>query len=131
MNIIQCYAHNNDYNKDPKDQFYNRLQSIIEKCPTKDLTILMGNFNAKVGTDNIGYEDIMGRQGLGERNENGERFANLCAFNKLVISGTIFSHKRIHKSTWISPSHTTQNQIDHICINKKFSRTCEPRNELI
>ncbi|VDO90785.1 unnamed protein product [Schistosoma margrebowiei] len=121
MNIIQCYAPTNDYNEDAKDQFYNRLQSIVEKCQTKDLTILMGDFNAKVGTDNTGYEDIMGRHGLGERNENGERFANLCAFNKLVIGGTIFPHKCIHKTTWTSPNHTTQNQIDHICINKTSS----------
>ncbi|VDP37264.1 unnamed protein product [Schistosoma margrebowiei] len=97
INIIQCYAPTNDYNEDAKDQFYNRLQSIVEKCQIKDLTILMGDFNAKVGTDNTGYEDIMGRHGLGERNENGERFANLCVFNKLVIGGTIFPHKRIHK----------------------------------
>ncbi|VDP36793.1 unnamed protein product [Schistosoma margrebowiei] len=67
----------------------------------------------------------MGRQGLGQRNENGERFANPCAFNKLVIGGTIFSYKRIHKATWISPDHTAENQIDHICINKKFRRTME------
>ncbi|VDO74918.1 unnamed protein product [Schistosoma margrebowiei] len=125
MNIIQCYSSTNDYNEDAKDQFYNRLQSIVEKCQTKDLTILMGEFKAKVGTDNTGYEDIMGRHGLGERNENGERFANLCAFNKLVIGGTIFPHKRIHKTTWTSPDHTTQNQIDHICINKTFRRTIE------
>ncbi|KAH9587772.1 Craniofacial development protein 2 [Schistosoma haematobium] len=119
MNIIQCYAPTNDYNEEAKDQFYDRLQSSIEKCPIKDLTILMEDFNAKVGTDNTGYEDTMGRHGLGERNENGERFANLRAFNKLVIGGTIFPHKRIHKNTWTSPDHSAQNQIDHICINKK------------
>ncbi|VDO67902.1 unnamed protein product [Schistosoma margrebowiei] len=90
MDIIQCYAPTNDYNEDAKDQFYNGLQSIVEKCPTRDLTILMGDFNAKVGTDNTEYEDTMGRHVLGERNENGERFVNLCAFNKLVIYGTIF-----------------------------------------
>ncbi|VDP33339.1 unnamed protein product [Schistosoma margrebowiei] len=112
--VIQYYAPTNDYNEDAKDQFYNRLQSIIEKCPTKDLTILMGDFNAKVRMNNTGYENIMGRQGLGERNKNGERFANLCAFNKQVIVGTIFPHKRIHKTTWTSANHTTQNQIDHL-----------------
>ncbi|VDO70586.1 unnamed protein product [Schistosoma curassoni] len=117
-NVIQCYAPTDDYNKDVKDQFYDRLQSIVEKCPTNDLTILMEDLNAKVGMDNAGYEDIMGRHGLGERNENGERFANLCAFNKLVIGVTIFPHKHIYKTTWTSPNPTTQNQIDHICINE-------------
>ncbi|CAI2729894.1 unnamed protein product [Schistosoma spindalis] len=124
-NIMQCYAPTNDSNHDIKDRFYERLQSVIEKFPRKDLTILMGDLNAKFGTDNTGYEDIMGLHGLGERNENGERFENLCAFNKLAIGGTIFPHKRMHKATWISPDHTTENQIDHICINKKSRRTME------
>ncbi|VDP45785.1 unnamed protein product [Schistosoma margrebowiei] len=57
MNIIQCYAPTNDSNDDIKDQFYGRLQPINEKCPRKDLTILMGDLNAKVGIDNTGYED--------------------------------------------------------------------------
>ncbi|VDP36247.1 unnamed protein product [Schistosoma mattheei] len=94
-------------------------------CPRKDYTILMGNLNSKVGIDNTGYEDIMGRHGLVERNVNGERFTNLFSFNKLTLGGTIFPHKRIHKATCISPDHTTENQIDHICINKKFRRTME------
>ena len=59
MNVIQCYAPTNDSNDDDKDQFYSRLQSIIEKCSRKDLTILMEDLNAKVGVDNTGYEDIM------------------------------------------------------------------------
>ncbi|VDP52191.1 unnamed protein product [Schistosoma curassoni] len=52
MNNIQCYAPTNDNNDDIKDQFYERLQSITEKCPRKDLTILMGDLNAKVRIDN-------------------------------------------------------------------------------
>ncbi|VDP09606.1 unnamed protein product [Schistosoma margrebowiei] len=90
MNVIQCYVLNNDSNDDNKDQFYERLQSIIAKFPRKDLTIMMRDLNTKVGIDNTGYKNIMGRHGLGERNENGGRFANLCAFNKLIIGGTIF-----------------------------------------
>ncbi|VDO77346.1 unnamed protein product [Schistosoma margrebowiei] len=68
MKVIQCYAPTNDSNDDINDQFYDRLQSITKKCPRKDLTILMGDLNADVGLDNTGYEDIMGRFGLGERN---------------------------------------------------------------
>ena len=73
--------------------------------------------------DNTGYEDIMGTHGLGQMNENGECFADLCALNQLVIGGSIFPHKRIHKATWISPNHVTENQIDHICISRKFRRS--------
>ncbi|VDO87444.1 unnamed protein product [Schistosoma margrebowiei] len=78
MNIIQCYAPTNDSDDDIKDQFYERLQSIIEKCPRKDLTIRMGDLNAKVGIDNTGYEDIMGRHELGQRNENGKICKSMC-----------------------------------------------------
>ncbi|CAH8536724.1 unnamed protein product [Schistosoma curassoni] len=58
MNIIQCYASTNDSNDDSKNQFYERLQPIIEKCPRKDLTILMGDLNAKTGMDNTRYDDM-------------------------------------------------------------------------
>ena len=87
------------------------------------MTILMGDFNAKIGSDNTGYEDIMGTHGLGQMNENGEHFANLCTLNQLVIGGSIFPHKRIHKATWRSPDHRMGNQINHICISQKFRRS--------
>ncbi|VDO92538.1 unnamed protein product [Schistosoma margrebowiei] len=80
MNIIQCYAPTNDSNDDIKDQFYEPLQLVIEKCPRKDLTILMGDLNAKVGTDNTGYEDIMGQHGLTgrEKREWGKICKSVC-----------------------------------------------------
>ncbi|VDO76567.1 unnamed protein product [Schistosoma margrebowiei] len=117
-NVSQCYTTTNDSNDDDKDQFHSTLQSIIAKCLRRNVTILRGNLNAKVGMDNTGYEDIIRRHGLGERNESGGGFGNLCAFNKLVVGGKIFPQKRIHTATCVSPDHITENQIDHICINK-------------
>ena len=72
----------------------------------------------------FGYEDTMGTQVLGQMNENGERFADMYALNQLVIGGSTFPHKQIHKATWRSPDHVTENQIDHICINQSF-RSCK------
>ena len=91
----------------------------------KDVTILMGDFNAKIGSINRGFEETMGQQGLGIVNENGELFLYMCAFNRMVIGGSIFPHKRIHKATWVSPDHKTENQIDHVCINQKFRRSLQ------
>ena len=125
MNLIQCYAPTNDSEDHTKEEFYSRLQSIIQGFPRRDITLLIGDLNAKVGEDNTGYEEIMGREGLGEMNDNGERFADLCAANSFVIGGSVFAHRRIHKITWLSPDLSTGNQIDHVCITKKFRRSLQ------
>lgn len=125
MNVIQCYAPTKDSGEEVKDEFYDRLQNILGKYSEKDVTILMGDFNAKIGEYNIGYKEVMGTHGLGEMSENGEKFIDICALNKFVIGGSIFPHKKIHKATWVSPDHITENQIDHICISKKFRRSLQ------
>ncbi|CAH8291638.1 unnamed protein product, partial [Heterobilharzia americana] len=83
----------------------------------------MGDMNAKLGGDNTGRELTMGREALGEINENGELFAEFCAFNDLVIGGSVFRHKDIHKATWTSPDGHTKNQIDFISISRKWRRS--------
>jgi hypothetical protein len=120
MSVLQCYAPTNDAEAEIKDTFYEQLQDEIDKTPKHDLLIVMGDFNAKVGEDNVGVERAMGREGVDTMNENGERLAELCMQSNLIIGGTIFAHKEIHKLTWHSPDGVTKNQIDHLCINSKF-----------
>ncbi|KAJ3595043.1 hypothetical protein NHX12_004348 [Muraenolepis orangiensis] len=59
----------------------------------------MGDFNAKIGGRNEGYEEVMGKDGVGNINENGEMFVETCVNNNLVIGGIVFPHKTIHKTT--------------------------------
>ena len=125
ISIVQGYAPTNDAEPEEKAAFYDTLQSTIDKIPKKDLVIIIGDFNAKIGSDNTGREQVMGRHGEGEINENGELFVDMCAFNSMVIGGSIFPDKRIHKVTWVSPDHFTENQIDHICINKRYRRSVQ------
>lgn len=69
----------------------------------------------------------MGKHGCGEMNDklNGERLADMCGLNNLVIGETLFPHKDIHKKTWISPIGRDQNQIDHIIINGRWRHSLE------
>ena len=124
VQIVQCYAPTNDADGDVKTDFYEQLQATLEQRTKRDILIVMGDFNAQIGSDNVGREHVMGREGLGQINE---LFADFCSFNNIVIGGSLFRHKRIHKATWISPDHHTENQIDHITICKEFRRSLQDK----
>ena len=127
LTIINCYAPTNNKEEEEKEAFYSRLQVEVDKTRRKDIVILMGDLNAQVGSDNTGYEEVMGTQGIKTMNENGELFAEFCASNQLVIGGTIFPHKRIHKATWVAPNYNlgVENQIDHICVSRQFRKSLQ------
>lgn len=76
--IIQCYAPTNDAGDEAKERFYESLNHLLNGIGTKDLIILMGDFNANIGAQNKGYESVMGKHGVGTMNENGEMFAETC-----------------------------------------------------
>ena len=113
----------NGDNEDAKEEFYNRLRNVLDKTPCKYIKILMGDTNTNVGSDNTGREEIIGMHGLGTMNKNGELFADFCTFNDLVIGGSVFPHKMMHKATLVSPDGKTENQIDRITISRKWRRS--------
>ena len=99
------------------------LHSELHKIPKHDLLMVNGDFNAKVGKDRRGYEDALGTEGIGDRNDNGNRLLECCINNELVVMGTQFQHKDIHKLTWKSPDGRTRNMIDHTLVNRKWIKS--------
>ena len=91
---------------------------MLNKKKEHDMLVVTGDMNAKVGDEDKGHERIMGRNGIGRRNDNGERLCDICEINELVITGTLFPHNNIHKATWISPDRKTKNQIDQVLMNR-------------
>lgn len=126
LNIIQFYTPTNDADEETKEELYQLLEKTIRKCNKKDITMVTGEMNAKVENDYTRFEEIMGKNRMGKMNENGELFANFCASYDLVIWGTIFPHKTHHHlATWLFPDLKTENQLDHICISRKFRRSLQ------
>jgi hypothetical protein len=78
----------------------------------------LGDFNAKVGRENI-FKPTMGNESLHEiSNDNAVRVVNFATYKNLVKS-TMLPHRKIHKYTWTSPTENTHNQIDHILIDRR------------
>ena len=123
LTFIQVYAPTNVASVERKEEFYQLLSKTMDEVNRSDVLIVMGDLNAKVGSDNTGREIIMGKHGVGKMNENGELFADFCLNYDLVIGGTQFSHKNVHKLTWVSNTDKTINQIDHITVNRR-NRNC-------
>ena len=120
MSIIQCYAPIEGADDEEKDDFYAQLQEVLEAVPKHDVLLVTGGLNAKIESDNTGFEQYIGKHGLGTRNNNEERFMELCVENDMAIGGTMFKHNDIHKQTWNSQDRVTFNLIDHVTINRRW-----------
>ena len=83
------------------------------------MKILLGDFNAKVGTENI-FKPTTGIESLHQNsNDNGVRIVYFGTSKNLVVKSTMLLHRNIHKCTRTSPDAQTYNQIDHILIDRR------------
>ena len=122
MSIIMCYAPTEVSDDEAKDAFYRKMIDVFNAVPNHDTVMVIGDMNAKVGSGVAGVNSSnpsVGPHGMGRRNNNGMRLVNFCDEAGLVIGGTLFPHKTIHKGTWRSPNMLHVNQIDHITISRR------------
>jgi endonuclease/exonuclease/phosphatase family metal-dependent hydrolase len=104
-----------------KDDFYQTLEHISNALPQNDIKLIVGDFNAKIGKEEI-YKGIIGRHSLHAiSNDNGERVVDFAGSKNMVISLTCFIHPDVHRQIWLSPDGLTANQIDHVLIDKRFA----------
>ena len=76
--------------KEQKSCIMNNYNKYLEKVPKHDLLVAMGDFNAKMGNGNKGYENKLRKNGIGSLNDNGQRLIDFFQLNDLVISGSLF-----------------------------------------
>ena len=117
---VQVYAPTAESSEEAIDDFYEQLAVTLESLPRKDVKIVMGDWNAKVGIDNRGWEKIMGKYGYGERNERGERLLEFASNSDLFVCNTRFQQKDCRKWTWSSPGDRSTNMIDLVLIDKRW-----------
>lgn len=115
--LISVHAPTEEKEDSAKDTFYDLMEKAYDSCPSYDVKMIMGDLNAKVGREEW-LKPAVGIDSLhNESNNNGMRLANFANNHHMIIGGTHFPHKGIHKGTWRSPNGLAINQIDHILID--------------
>ena len=124
VTLVSVYVPMLSTTLDAKDEFYENLASTIRNIPSTKQLVLLGNFNARVGTDNDSWPSCLGPFGVGKMNENGQWLLKLCVFHNLCITNSFFKTKPQHKVSWRHLHSKHWHQLDLILVIKNILHTC-------
>ena len=124
ISIIQVYAPQQGRPAAEKEDFYLKLQQLVDDMKYQHNIIICGDFNGHVGRDKLHYEANIGHHSIGERNEAGKRVLDFAKVNNFQIMNTFYQHRESHKWTWYRYNHQHQNytqksMIDLFLTNNK------------
>jgi hypothetical protein len=109
--VLNVYAPTEDITDNVKDTLYEALERVFNKFPKHHTKILLGDFSAKLGRENI-FRPTVGNEILHKSsNDNGVK--------NLIGKTTMFPHSKIHKYTCTSPDGKPHNQIAHILMGRR------------
>ena len=101
ITVIHAYVPTSNAEEAEVKQFYEDPQDLLELIPPKDVLFIIGDWNAKLGSQET--PGVTGKFGLGVRNEAGQKLIELCQENALVIANTLFQQNKRRLYTWTSP----------------------------
>ena len=121
MNVIQVYAPTANSTEEEIEEFYEELEAAHALCKRSEVTVIMGDMNAKVGAP-VDREQatVLGKFGLGEQNDRGKTWIDWCVQTEQVILNSFFEQHPRRLWTWKSPGDRYRNQIDFVTINRRF-----------
>ena len=116
--VIQVCASNSNAEEAEIEPFYEDLQDLLELTPPKDVLFIIGDWNAKVGSQET--PGVTGKFGPGVQNEAGQRLVEFCQENTLIIANTLFQQHKRRLYTWTSPDDHHRNQIDYVLCSQRW-----------
>ena len=118
ITVIQAYAPTSNAEEAEGERFYEDLQDLLDLTPKKNVLFIIGDWNAKVGSQET--PGVIDKFGLGIWNEAGQRLIEFCQENTLVIANTLFQQHKRRLYTWTSPDGQHRNQIDYILCSQRW-----------
>ena len=118
VTVIQVYVPTSNAEEAEVEWSYEDLQDLLELIPKRDVLFFIGDWNAKVGSQEI--LGVTGKCGLVVQNEAGKRLIEFCQENTLVIANILFQQLKRRLYTWTSPDGQYPNQIDDILCSQSW-----------
>ena len=119
LTIISAYASTLKQSDEVKANFYGTINDAINAVPSSHKLLVLGDFNARVGTDYSNWENIIGRHGIGNENSNGTLLLSLCAQYELSLTNTFFQQASRFKTTWMHPGTKQWHLIDYVITRQR------------
>ena len=136
LKFISTYAPTlevSEKNENIREEFYAALTNTVNGISRREMLIIAGDMNAKIGSEHHDYPECIGRYGKGKVNSNGKHLAEFALLNDLFLTNTEFKHKMCHRITWTGPERRNKfkdkngeikrnlfgNQIDYIWIKRR------------
>jgi len=114
MTVVSAYAPTLVSDETTKDSIYSCLRAILQAVPRNDRLVILGDFNARVGTNHNVWSGNIRKHGLGNANSNGLRLLNLCSEFGLAITNTLFQQRNQRKATWMHPRSKHWHLLDYV-----------------
>ena len=126
LHVMSCYAPTYAAQREEKDEFFYVLQQALSAVPPNENYVLLGDFNARVGSRVDGDEwwQVRGPHGYGELNEAGRELLTFLSMNEATVCNTWHQKKDIHKATWQHPMTKKWHCIDYAVVKQSFRRIC-------
>ena len=118
ITVIQVYAPTSNAEEAEVERFCEDLQDLLELTSKKDVLYIIGDWNAKVGSQET--PGVTGKFGLRIQNEAGQRLIEFCQEKALAIANTLFQQQERRLYTWTSPDGQHRNQIDYILCSQRW-----------
>ncbi|XP_050675965.1 uncharacterized protein LOC126972906 [Leptidea sinapis] len=122
LHLVSVYAPTMTTPDEDKLQFYENLRDVLLGIPDCDKLILLGDFNARVGTEYIAWKNVLGRHGVGKCNTSGVALLTLCSEFNLSITNTFFRLPNKYKTSWMHPRSGHWHLLDNIIVRRRDLR---------
>ena len=127
LHVVSCYAPTWGSSRAVKDEFWDGLESLLAAVPPGDQWIILGDFNARIGSricPGDQWDGVRGPYGFGELNDAGRELLSFLSSYQGMVGNSWFQKKDIYKQTWRHPKSGDWHCIDYVLMQQKHRSSC-------